>query len=291
MKKFKLGVCLLLIILLTGCVKYDITNTVSSDKKFTLTIFNGILNEYYSKESLADSRKKYKDLGYTVTDQIESKYSGLKLTKEYTSIDKVSTTNLTEVKLMDLLETNTEDVKLFKVEKNGSISKYTANLLFDVTSQSVSEQTNQDYSEYAETMYFGYSVALPTNAKIISHNADKTEKDNHILMWEVKYGSSKPIKYTFEIDTSLTGENTFIEENKNNDENPENDESETNPLNNQKDNSKKTNNKEDSFFSSILGIGFVLLIVGSIIYLKREFKKKKKNDDPTIIYHNQPPKR
>lgn len=291
MKKLKLVICLLIILLLTGCVKYNINNTVSPNKKFTLTIFNGLLNEYYSKDSLADSEKKYKDLGYKVTDHIESKYSGLKLTKEYSSIDEVSTNNLTEVKLMSLLETNTKDVKLFKVEKNGAISKYTANLIFDLTTESVSEQTNQDYSEYAETMYFGYSIALPTNAKVLSHNADKTEKDNHILMWEIKYGSSKGISFTFEIDTSKDGESTVIEEKDQILKTEETKDEENNSIN--KNNNNINNSKENNFFSTLLSISFILLIVGSVIYLKRGLKKgkRKKIDDPTIIYHNKPPKR
>ena len=286
MKKIKLGICLLIIFILTGCVKYDITNTVGPDKKFTLTIYNGTLNEYYTKESLAESRKQYKELGYKVEDYIGNKYSGLKLIKQYNSIDDISTNKLEEVNLINLLNVNTKEIKLFKKEQKGSISKYEANLVYDLTAESVSTETNEDYSEYAEIMYFGYSIAIPTNAKVISHNATKTDKDNHILIWEITYGTKSHINYVFELDSSKQGEiiNKDIEETTIIvDEEEKNENNQINAKN-----IKKTNP-----VSTIMSLALIAAFFFGIIYAKNhiKFKRKKKVNDPTILYHDKPPKR
>lgn len=285
MKKIKLGICLLIIFILTGCVKYDISNTVGPDKKFTLTIYNGTLNEYYNKESLAESRKQYEELGYKVEDYIGNKYSGLKLIKEYNSIDDISTNKLEEVNLIDLLNINTKEIKLFKKEQKGTISKYEANLVYDLTAESVSTETNEDYSEYAETMYFGYSIAIPTNAKVISHNATKTDKDNHVLIWEVSYGTKSQINYVFELDSSKKGD--IVEKD---------DDEKTIIVDEEENNNDKINNKKiqkTNPVSTILSLLFIAAFFFGIIYLKNRVKlnKKKKVNDPTILYHEKPPKR
>lgn len=290
MKKIKILICLFLVFFLTGCVKYNLANTVGPNKEFTLTIVNALLNEYYNKESLADSIKQYEDLGYKVEDYIGSKYSGVKLIKEYKSIDDVSAATLGEVELIDLLQTNTKDVKLFKVEKKGNISKYSANLVYDLTPESVAEsnenQAQVDYSEYAETMFFGYYIALPTNAIVINHNADKTEQDDHILSWEVEYGTKKVITFSFEIDTSKQGIAIVKEE----------DDVKTPVVLDEEENNtedKKITPKEVSPISTIFSLLFIVLIIGGVVYLKLQVnkQKKKKKSDPTILYHAKPPKR
>lgn len=288
MKKLKLLICLLLIFSLTGCVKYNLGNTVGPNKEFTLTIVNALLNEYYNKESLADSVKEYKKLGYEVIDYTDGKYSGVKLIKNYKTIDDVSTNTLEDVELINLLKTNTNDVRLFKVEKNGSILKYSARLIYDLSPETVSEEqpTDQvDYSEYAEAMYFGYYIALPTNAKVINHNADKVEQDNHVLSWEVEYGTKKVITFSFEIDTSKEGTITKKEE-IDTTEKTENKEEE-------KTEYKEKTPKKVSPLSTVFSLLFIVAIVGGVVYLKIQVnsQKKKKKSDPTILYHSKPPKR
>lgn len=287
MKKLKLLFCLLLIFLLTGCVKYNLGNTVGPNKEFTLTIVNGLLNEYYNKESLADSVEEYKKLGYEVVDYTDSKYSGVKLIKKYKSIDDVSTTTLEDIELINLLKTNTNDVRLFKIEKNGNVSKYSARLIYDLSPETVSEQqTDQvDYSEYAETMYFGYYISLPTNAKVINHNADKTEQDDHILSWEVEYGTKKIITFSFEIDTSKEGTITKKEEIDIEEKNEEKEEEKTEY--------KEKTPREVNPLSTVFSLLFIVVIVGGVVYLKLQVnsQKKKKKSDPTILYHSKPPKR
>lgn len=290
MKKIKLLICLFLVFFLTGCVKYNLGNTVGPNKEFSLTIVNALLNEYYNKESLAESIKQYEDLGYKVEDYIGSKYSGVKLVKNYESIDDVSTSTLGEVELINLLQTNTKDVKLFKVEKKGNISRYSANLVYDLTPESVAEteenQAQVDYSEYAETMFFGYYIALPTNATVINHNADKSEQNDHILSWEVEYGTKKVITFSFEIDTSKQG-TSIVKEDEDVQETIVEDEEDSNTEN------KKTTPTEVSPISTIFSLLFIILIIGGVVYLKTQVnkQKKKKKSDPTILYHSKPPKR
>ena len=291
---------------LTGCVKYELDMGVNSDKSFTLTIINAIQNEYVGISEGESDFSKYEQLGYDVEKYADSTHSGLKLIKKFKNIDEVSSANSTVFELTSLLGLKTTDFKLFKSEKQGTITKYTANFTYDLTIDETSEETN-DYSEYSNTMIFKYEVSFPSNITIISNNADTKETRNDLtaLVWNMQYGELKNINFVFSID-----DNNLKEVENNNDSNDINENNTVPPFDNNSPDTNDSNNVQDetieteeqekletiyvenngNIFASIFATLFAIaMVLGIIVY---KIKLKKDSVTPKItMSHATPPKK
>ena len=290
MKKQKLLIILILVILISGCVKYDLQMQVNTDKSFNFVLIDAMLNEYAGMETQDQTTAdEYKAKGFEVENYSDNEYTGLKLTKKYNSIDEVSSSNCGTVELKNIIEQE-GDMILFKSQKNNTLTTYTADFTYDLT---VKEGSNEDYSAYSEQMYFGYTITLPTNSKIISNNADKVSEDGYTLTWEMEYGQKKDIDFVFTIDdkdVTATPNN-----NQNNNQN--------NAPNNQNQNNEEIEEEAQKpqeelevkvTFSSIIALILVLGVIGGLIYLKYKTSSKarysKKNiNNPSVLYHATPP--
>lgn len=291
MNKKRILILLLVTILLTGCVKYDLNMGVGSDKSFTLTLIDAIEKEYAESFDPSSNTENYENLGFEVEEYNDATYIGLKLTKKFTSIDEISSSDCTTFELTNLIEANQDSIKLFKSNKIGTVTTYIASFTYDLTVEETDTTTEEvDYTEYTDTMIFKYTISLPDSAVIVNENADEKSNNDHILTWNMKYGELKEINFTFNIDDNdvtapIINNNQTTNNNTNNDN--------TNNV----DTEEETTTKETSYsidsgknvFGTIIGsLLVVVLVLGTIVH---KIKNKKERVTPTIaMTHKQPPR-
>lgn len=288
MKKIKLGIIILGIFILTGCVKYDLQMTVEGDKGFSITIIDAMQKEYYTEDTDNTSIKEYEALGYKVENYQSSTHTGLKLTKEIDNIDLVSSATCGQVELTSLLGAESKDIILFKSSKQGTITTYVADFTYDLTIESTSDSEEEiDYSEYASSMDFSYSISLPSNATVISSNAKSTSANGHVLTWKMEYGKKEDIDFSFSIDESKQGE-TILKD----DEPTIEEEKDEDPIVEEESTENVTPQKEEFSFKTLILTLFTVVIVLGLILLKikmyNQGKSNTKNTDKGLG-HTQPP--
>ena len=287
MKKNKLLFILLIILLATGCVKYDLSMSVKTDKSMTLVLIDAFEKEYASYlEGDATSKDEYIALGYQVEDYEEENYQGLKLTKKFDSIDNISSPNCGTVELTELLEKKVDEIILFKSSKEGTVTTYTATFTYDLTEDDTDNSESVDYSTYASSMIFKYSITIPSNATIISNNADTTSNNNHTLNWNLEYGKKKNINFVFSIDDNNVTEEVLDEEEKT--ETPKEDD---NVHVTGKDEVKENNgeNNNNTFRYIVTGLIAAVIILGALAFKIKMSTRTKKNNTNSQLNHSTPP--
>lgn len=132
----------LILLVSTGCVKYNTTMEIKSNKSMTLTtiyaVESSILESQGMTELMTDDQKKQlTDKGYKVEEYSEGTMVGYKLSISVPSIDFVSADGNVEYDLSAVLQDDsTETPKIFGIEKGLLKNKYVARLTFaasDVT--------------------------------------------------------------------------------------------------------------------------------------------------------------
>ncbi len=151
-KGFKLMVIVCTMILLTGCVKYDMTMDITKEDVKVGLIY-AMQSSYVTDSTMFDETKKEaKDEGYTVEDYKDDDYTGIKMYKSLGSLDSLSKGKGDVINITDLFsETNKLDkTKLFKLEKG----VYKANFVFDATNENSlsggSESSDEDDDLFSE---------------------------------------------------------------------------------------------------------------------------------------------
>lgn len=129
---FKLLVVVMAMVLLTGCVKYDMTMDITKDDVKVGLIY-AMQSSYVDDGDFDDMKEEAKKNGYTVEDYKDDDYIGIKMTKSLGDLKSVSKGNGDEISITELFEEDSklDTSKLFKLE-NGV---YTANFIFDASSE------------------------------------------------------------------------------------------------------------------------------------------------------------
>lgn len=303
MNKKRIFVLIGIILLLTGCIKYDVDMGLNEDKSFSLTIISAIENEYAEtsdNDENYNNFEEYEQLGYKAEKYSDGTYTGVKLTKKYNSIDEISSAECKDFELTTLLKEKNNEIKLFNFKKEGNKNIYTANFTYDLTEKESSSNESIDTSQYSDSMMFSYSISLPKNVTVISENATQKENDGYILKWDIKYGELNPIKFAFSLDDNdikepIKDNNDHNDSNNNNQEN-----NETNPPNiednkiiendtNKQENNNYYDNSSSSIGSAIAILLAVVFILGLLVY---KIKAKKDSITPnSTMSHKTPPKR
>ena len=236
-KVFVLLTLLAMIISATGCVKYNATMEIKSDKSMNFTIIYGFskslleMNNQSDDDSQTsgndsefeiindDELKKLKDAGFDVKEYSDDTYKGVEITKKISNIDDYSLESDVEYSLSDILDEK-GDNKIFKVEKGTNKNTYTANFKFnanDAESSTESETNLDDTSEEGDTdldlsqlgdtmassMDLKYVVKLPNPA--LSSNATTTSTDGKELTWNLSTTKMDNISFKFELKNSIGG--------------------------------------------------------------------------------------
>ena len=109
MKKFrKIMTVLLILTTLTGCVKYNDTMTINSDKSMLFEVSFLLSDKLLSsatKEELNDEKtlNALKERGVSVEEKSENGYTGVYASKKYDNIDDVSNETGKEVVISSIL--------------------------------------------------------------------------------------------------------------------------------------------------------------------------------------------
>lgn len=202
----------LVLTLMTGCVKYNVSMEVKDDKSVTLEIIYGMEvdssmleddtdtdTDYYEDEEDDSSvdvedYKYLEDAGYKVEEFKEEKedtvIAGVKVTKTFKNIDDITADEKVTVDFNDLFNEEKKDDlgKLKFFYKNGS--NYAADFVFDF-----STEDDMDYSDYQDMFDLEYKITLPGES--VSNNATKVSEDKKTLTWDLDYGKKNNVNFEF----------------------------------------------------------------------------------------------
>ena len=143
MKKIRnLFMLLIVALLLTGCVKYNVNMDIKKDKSMDFKIVYALDKSYLGDKATFsdDDLKKMKDQGFEVSKYSEGNMEGFILTKKIKNIDDVSSTDGTEFDLTGILNNGTS--KMFKIKKGLFKNKYIAKFDFDTSEASLSNNNS-----------------------------------------------------------------------------------------------------------------------------------------------------
>ena len=282
--------------MLTGCVKYDLSMSVSIDKSFELSLIEAIVKDYASmSQEIFEAKSEYEKMGYTVEEYSDDEYLGLRLKKNYTSIDQISSSDVGTVELTNLLNKKTTDLRIFNSKKIGSVTTYIANLTYDLTidnnykySENIPQSDEVDYSEYADMMIFKYTINIPDNFELVSNNADEIKANGHTLTWNIKYGELTKINFTFKIDDKKVTKK--VEKTINEDEDNDKDQLEDEKLDNNISNDEKKEEPVKSY-SYIFSFLILIAIFIGIFFIKSKLHLKPRTSSKNgQIYHDVAPR-
>ena len=240
MKKIRnLVILLVTTLLLTGCMKYNVTMDIKKDKsmefKIVYALDTSVLGE---KASFSDSDlEKMKAQGFEVEKYTDGTMEGFTLTKKIKNIDDVSSTGGTTYSLSGVVDNG--DSKIFKVKKGLLKNKYTAKFDFDTKQSSLGnnnmlgsdddnlldkEETEDDTTldlsnddtklidtdekddlnsddDYSKLLAnMDISFSVKLPYAALSNNATTVKDDGKELVWNLASYDNKSIEFEFELD-------------------------------------------------------------------------------------------
>jgi len=191
-KTMKLFSLLLIVVLMSGCVKYNINMEVGKDKSVTIEVISAMEETYYNSESVKEEAEVAEKKGFKIEEYSQDNWKGSKFVKKYDNIDKISSDKKVTVELSDIIDESKEDIKVY-FQKKSSIFKttYIANFTVDMST----EDDSNEYDSLASSMDLKYVVKLPTAAN--KQNTKTISEDGKTLTWNLQYGKVNEINYEF----------------------------------------------------------------------------------------------
>ncbi len=267
----RLFTLLLVVFLITGCMKYNTHMGISEQGEVELNITVGFANyllDMTGEESGTftegldtEEKEALEKLGFKVEDYKDNEWTGAKLRKTY-KIEDVSTPNPITVQINSL---TTEEVNvLFQSLGNDTYKGH-----FTIDGNSLNEEgigseemSPEDLAMLQGSMDLSYSVTLPSAP--ISHNADKVE--GNTLTWNINLEGITDIQYEFSLKKG--GSSNGISNESSN--------GESNLNSNSNSNVPTTDEKKDnSTLWIIVGIAGVAVVVIIVVVIVVAGKKKK----------------
>ena len=218
-KNIKLTALLtLLVISLTGCVKFNSTMEIKKDKSMDYKIIYAFDKSLFGDQEILtnDDKKELENKGFTVSNYVDGNMKGFKVSKNIKNIDDVSSTNNATYDLSGLLDSNKSESKVFKVKKGFLKNTYTASFKFDSSDSDLNNSTSNDttidndfttddnntttdsdfdFSNINTNMDLSFNVKLPYKA--ISSNATTKKNDDKELSWNLSSTGEDKIEFSF----------------------------------------------------------------------------------------------
>ena len=218
-KNIKLtALLILLVISLTGCVKFNSTMEIKKDKSIDYTVIYAFDKSLFGDQEIltSDDKKEVENKGFTVSNYVDGNMKGFKVSKNIKNIDDVSSTNDTTYDLSGLLDSSKSESKVFKVKKGFLKNTYTASFKFDSSDSDLNNSTGNDttidndfttddnntttdsdfdFSNINTNMDLSFNVKLPYKA--ISSNATTKENDDKELSWNLSSTGEDKIEFSF----------------------------------------------------------------------------------------------
>lgn len=235
MKKLRNVVVLLVVtLLLTGCVKYNVNMEIRKDKSMNFEMIYAMNSSLLQGKDVFDEKelKEIKDKGFKVEKYDKDNMKGFTISREIKNIDYISSSDAKEYSLSAITEKG--DQKVFKVKKGLFKNKYTANLKFDSSDSKMSngnsnsqfreedddddllidskdddldldtddsdldlDTDDYDYSGMMSNMDMSINVKLPYKA--LSNNATEVTNDGKDLKWNLTTSGAQSIDFEFEL--------------------------------------------------------------------------------------------
>ena len=149
MRKLRSVVVLLVVtLLLTGCVKYNVNMEIRKDKSMNFEMIYAMNSSLLQGKDVFDEKelKEIKDKGFKVEKYDKDNMKGFTISREIKNIDYISSSDAKEYSLSAI--TKKGDQKVFKVKKGLFKNKYTANLKFDSSDSKMSNgNSNSQFRE------------------------------------------------------------------------------------------------------------------------------------------------
>lgn len=209
---------ILLVISLTGCVKFNSTMEIKKDKSMDYKIIYAFDKSLFGDQEIltSDDKKELENKGFTVSNYVDGNMKGFKVSKNIKNIDDVSSTNDATYDLSGLLDSNKSESKVFKVKKGFLKNTYTASFKFDSSDSDLNNSTSNDttidndfttddnntttdsdfnFSNINTNMDLSFNVKLPYKA--ISSNATTKKNDDKELSWNLSSTGEDKIEFSF----------------------------------------------------------------------------------------------
>lgn len=209
---------ILLVIFLTGCVKFNSTMEIKKDKSMDYKIIYAFDKSLFGDQEIltSDDKKELENKGFTVSNYVDGNMKGFKVSKNIKNIDDVSSTNDATYDLSGLLDSNKSESKVFKVKKGFLKNTYTASFKFDSADSDLNNSTSNDttidndftiddnntttdsdfdFSSMNTNMDLSFNVKLPYKA--ISSNATTKKNDDKELSWNLSSTGEDKIEFSF----------------------------------------------------------------------------------------------
>jgi len=184
----------ILIILLTGCAKFETTMTINKDKSMELSIISALDKNIAQNKIDTVDINEYERRGFYIEKYIEDGKKGYKLIRQIKNIDDVSTEgNISKEEMTEGLYGDSEYI--FIVKKGFFKTTYKAEYDFDI-SELLVDENNQLLQPYeSKDMDLKFRLNLPYKA--ISSNATSKSNQGKILEWDLT--QVKEISFEFPI--------------------------------------------------------------------------------------------
>ncbi len=210
---------IMLILPLTGCVKYNANMDIKKDKSMYFSIIYAVDTSYFGNQEILDSKgkKELEEAGFTITDYKDGKMSGFTIARNIKNIDFVSSEDADGYSLSGILEKDAVKAKIFKVKKGFLKNTYVADFKFDAADSGMDSKSyiesntnlrkaldpdmsseidmNELESSLAKTLDLSFNVTLPYSA--ISSNANSKNDNNRSLSWNLSSSEASSVKFEF----------------------------------------------------------------------------------------------
>ncbi|HHW69513.1 MAG TPA: hypothetical protein GX747_04170 [Tenericutes bacterium] len=196
-------ILIILCLMLTGCVKYEVGMTINRNKSINVELIyamNGDLSSMANVNSIDETRKSLENNGFKVSEYKENNLVGISATKNLGHINELSGKNNISLELTSLLDDKFYGKEVFNVEEGFLKNMYKANFSFDMTNEDEQEDINEK-SDYDYSKYLDVKFVLKSEFDIINHNADEVSKDGKTYTWNPKYGLVNDITFEFSAHT------------------------------------------------------------------------------------------
>ena len=218
MKKSCKVLCLMLIVfMMSGCVKANIDMSINKDKSMKLSVTSAVdqsLLQQYGSEGLMDEETKNEaeNNGFKVDEYSDGSMKGYTLSKKFKNIDDISSDKKVNFDLEKLM--NEENAQIFTVKQGFFKNTYTVTMENNTSSELESQMdfgdsttygqdnsmdfsSNIDLSSISSNMDMKFNVTLPYKA--IKSNATSTENDGKKLVWDLMNQNLQNIEFQFDL--------------------------------------------------------------------------------------------
>ena len=203
MKK-KIFILFFVLLLMSGCVKSTTTMKINSAKIMNFdTTF--LVSKEIENASVLDkiAQDKLTANGYNISTVEEDNYSGIKVSKRFLSIDRVSNAKGEDVIISDLFKGTMNDKVLFKVKKSFFKNTYFANFKYRLRSEISAnggdevDMTSDKMISLDGEMFYKFVLEVPYGT--IQNNANEVSANGKKLTWTLNRAEDTNITFSFSL--------------------------------------------------------------------------------------------